>query len=258
MKTIPVSLIVAGVLIPVAAFAEPRPQGDNAPPPRDGEGQRGPKRSYMEFWKSADKDQDGFISKAEYDALPRIQNLPEEKRASLFQRLDKDSDGKLAREELGRMGKPHDGQGPPMQRLWELDADKSGGVSFEEFKAGHLFMKLPPEKQDQIFKRLDTDHDGTITPKDKPEPFRRGGGGGHMDPCQNIRQFDKNGDGALSFEEFRVGPMVKDLTEDEQEDRFEAMDKNHDQKLTPEDFPPPPPRGEPKPPEGGGPPPADR
>jgi hypothetical protein len=44
--------------------------------------------------------------------------------------------------------------------------------------------------------------------------------------------------------------MARNLTEDEQEDRFEAMDKNHDQKLTPDDFPPPPPQGGPKPPEG--------
>ena len=176
MKTIPVSLIVAGILIPVASFAETRPEGAGAAPQREGDGQRGPRRPFVEFWKAADKNQDGFISRDEFDVLPRIQNLPEEKRTNLFQRLDKDSDGKLGREELGRMMNKHDGQGPPMQRLWELDADKSGGVSFEEFKAGNIFMKLPPEKQDEIFKRLDTDHDGTITPKDKPEPFRRGGG----------------------------------------------------------------------------------
>lgn len=140
-----------------------------------------------------------------------------------------------------------------MPRLWELDADKSGGVTFGEFKEGPLFKKLTPEKQQAVFRRLDTNGDGTITPKDKPEPpFRREGGPPHMkrpdggkgdgprmEPGQMIRQLDKNEDGALSFEEFRVGPGVKNLTEDEQEDRFEAMDKNHDQRLAPDDFPPP-------------------
>lgn len=59
------------------------------------------------------------------------------------------------------------------------------------------------------------------------------------------RAGDKDRDGALTFEEFRVGPRHKDLGEDEQENRFEAMDRNHDKKLTAEDFPPPPPGAEP-------------
>ena len=34
----------------------------------------------MDLWKLADADGDGFLSKAEFNAMPRIQNLPEEKR----------------------------------------------------------------------------------------------------------------------------------------------------------------------------------
>jgi Ca2+-binding EF-hand superfamily protein len=104
--------------------------------------------------------------------MPRIANLPVEKRAEIFSRLDKDNDGSLSRKELGRFGRPHDDH--PMKRLWELDADKSGGISFDEFKSGQIFQKLPAEKQARIFKRLDTDGDGFITPKDRPEPpFKR-------------------------------------------------------------------------------------
>ena len=139
-----------------------------------------------------------------------------------------------------------------MQRLWELDVDKSGGVSLQEFKAGRVFQKLPPEKQDQVFAKLDTNKDGHHHSQGQTgTQFKRPGDGRpkHPDdkpagqrpePRQIIRQLDKDGDGALSFEEFRAGPMVKNLTEDEQEDRFEAMDKNHDLKLSAEDFPPPP------------------
>jgi Ca2+-binding EF-hand superfamily protein len=187
--------------------------------------------------------------------MPRVQKLPDEKRDQLFTRLDKDQDGRLSRAELVRFGKPREGQPePPMKRLWELDSDQSGGISFEELKAGPLFMKLPPEKQQAVFDRLDTDGDGVITPKDRPEPpFKRPDGkprphrpgapppGDGGAPGQINRKLDVNGDGSLSFEEFRAGPAVKDLSEDEQEDRFELLDTNGDQKLSPEDLPPAPP-----------------
>jgi len=271
MKTFPVSQIVAGILAPVVALG----QTEAVPPgqtPGDGGGKRGPQRPFVEVWQAADTNHDGFLSQDEFDVMPRIQNLPEEKRLHLFQRLDKDGDGKLGREELGRMGKARDEQGPPMQRLWELDVDKSGGISLEEFKAGQLFKKLPPDRQDELFRRLDTDRDGMITPKDRPEPpFRRDGGNPHpqrpdggkpeggprLEPRQIIRQLDQNRDGALSLDEFRAGPAVRDLSADEQQAHFDAMDRNHDQKITHEDFPPPaPPHGEPKHPGGAPPPPA--
>lgn len=269
MKTIPVSLIVAGILAPAVSLAQTG-GATQGPPPANGGAKRGPQRPFVEAWQAADQNHDGFLAKDEFDVMPRIQGLPEEKRLHLFQRLDKDQDGKLGREELGRIGKPHDGQGPPpQQRLWELDMDHSGGVSLVEFRAGPLFKKLPPERQDELFRRLDTDRDGMITPKDRPEPpFKREGGGprpkrpdggkpegARPEPRQIIRLLDLNGDGTLSFEEFRAGPAVKELTEKEQQERFTAMDRNHDAKLTTDDFPPPPPRGGPKPPEGGPPPP---
>jgi Ca2+-binding EF-hand superfamily protein len=245
--------------VPALCLAEiepPAPESLKVPPRNEKGNPNRPKRGFFELWQAADADRDSFISKTEFDSMPRIQKLPAEKRDQLFRRLDKDSDNKLCREELLRFGKPRGGQPqPPMKRLWELDADKSGGISFEEIKAGQLFMKLPPEKQQAVFDRLDTDRNGVITPQDRPDaPFKRPDGkhkpnrpGGPLTeheggPGQINRKLDVNGDGSLSFEEFQAGPAVKDLDEDEQEDRFERLDKNGDQKLTPEDFPPLPPR----------------
>ncbi len=258
MKTIPVSLLAAGLLLPSVCLAEPE-KGPEGPPPGEKGDHRGPPPGmFMELWKMADKNGDGFLSKEEFNAMPRIQNLPEDKRDNLFKRLDKDADGKLSREELGNFAKSRDGQEHRMPRLWELDTDRSGGVSLEEFKAGELFKKLPPDKQEAVFKRLDTNGDGVISPADRPEPpFRRPDGKRGPDgkgpdregppfppidsPGQINKKLDTNGDGALSFEEFRQGQAVKNLTEDQQEDRFELLDRNHDQKISPEDFPPPPP-----------------
>lgn len=182
MKTIPVSLILAGIFCPVAVFAQPadRPEGG---PPRGHGGKPGPHRSFADAWKAADQNGDGFITGEEFAQIPRILKLPDEKRDRVFKRLDKDGDGKLSRQELGRMGRPHDPKGPPMRRLWELDVDRSGGVDFQEFIQGPLFQKLTLEKQRALFRRLDTDGDGRITPKDKPKsPFRHKGPAPHNKP----------------------------------------------------------------------------
>lgn len=248
MKTIPVSFLIAGLLLPAVCLAQPPEPPMSQPGEEQGERGESP-QSFQEAWKLADKDQDGSISKAEFGEMPRIQNLPDEKRENLFKRLDKDADGKLSRDELGKFGRPRDGKGggPPMKRLWELDADKSGGISFDEFKAGQMFMKLPPEKQQAVFRRLDSDNDGMVTPKDRPvrpenKPHPKRGGNDRAEdgakPDQISRKLDLNADGALSFDEFRTGPAVKNLTEDEQEDRFELLDRNKDLKISPEDFPP--------------------
>lgn len=262
MKTTPVSFLLAGMLLlPAPCHAESQPSANKppkGPPGAERNGIHRQERAFFEMWKAADADLDGFISKTEFDSMPRIQKLPGEKRDQIFSRLDKDLDSKLSREELVRFGKPRDGQPEaPMKRLWELDSDKSGGVSFEEFKAGELLMKLPPEKQQEVFDRLDTDGDGMITPKDRPEPhFKRPDSKqrphrpdgpppeNEAGPGQMNRKLDVNGDGSLSFEEFRAGPAVKSLTEDEQEERFELLDRNGDQKISPEDFTPPSPPSE--------------
>jgi Ca2+-binding EF-hand superfamily protein len=251
MKTTPVSFLVAGMLLPVACLAQAQnPPTD--PPKGEQREPGGPGRPFLEAWKLADADHDGSISKEEFVAMPRVQKLPEEKRDEIFKRLDKDSDGKLGGGELGHFGKnPHEGQrDQAMKRLWELDSDKSGGISFEEFKGGRFFMKLLPEKQQAVFQRLDTDGDGGITPKDRPAPQTKGPDGkprpnkldgkrpdGEGKPNFINRKLDVNGDGALSFEEFRECSGVKSLSEDVQEAWFERLDRNGDLKISAEDFP---------------------
>jgi hypothetical protein len=46
-------------------------------------------------------------------------------------------------------------------------------------------------------------------------------------------ELDQDGDGLLSFEEFRKAPWLRDQDEDTQEDRFEALDADGDLKLSP-------------------------
>jgi Ca2+-binding EF-hand superfamily protein len=252
MKTIPVSSLLAGALLPAVCIAQPqKPNREPHPMNQEGRGHHEGQEQFLKTWNLADTDKDGFLSLAEFKEMERVKNLPAEKQEGLFKRLDKNADGKLSREEILQLRKNHPG---PWKhgRLWELDTDKSGGISFEEFKRGPLFQKLSPEKQREVFARLDTDGDGLITPKDRPMPsFKRPEGNKQRPkrpdgppeeeakPGQINHKLDTNGDGALSFEEFRLGPEVKNLTEDEQEDRFEALDRNKDLKISAADFSPP-------------------
>ena len=93
---------------------------------------------------------------------------------------------------------------------------------------------------------------------DKPDrkPDREGRPDKAPNPKRMLKDFDKDGDGSLTFDEFRNAPPNAGLSEDEQEDRFEALDKNGDKKLDETDFPSPPPGKRPDgpPPEGDRPP----
>lgn len=210
--------------------------------PRGGDGQRDGGEGFrrmMEAWKKADTNGDGFISPEEFAAMERIAQLTPEKRDELFKRFDKNQDGKIDQEEL----KPPRGPGGGGDRFWlqELDTNKDGKIDFEEFKMGDRIKRLPEERQQNMFKRFDTDGDGFLTPKDHPPRDGRGGGGGRGRGglLELIKDFDKDGNGSLSFEEFRQIPWIKDSGEDEQEHRFEDLDKNKDLKLDAADAPPP-------------------
>jgi Ca2+-binding EF-hand superfamily protein len=238
MKTTPVSIILVGILSSHSVLAE-------APSRKERPGSDPNKRPFLDAWKNADKNGDKSLSFDEFSSLPRLQAIPEEKRAQLFQRLDKDVNNSISLNEMQHLkpSKP-DGQNHSM-RLWELDTDKSGGISQDEFSAGEMARKLPPDKQQKLFARLDTNKDGIISPKDRPErpdsgnfrPRHRPSDGTHS-PHRPMMfpKLDINRDGFLDFDEFAKIPGLSQLGEDEQEKFFENSDTNKDLKLTPEEM----------------------
>ena len=158
---------------------------------------------------------------------------------ALFQKLDKNGDGKLSKDEV-----PEE-QTRFFERLVRLgDADKDGSLTKDEFKQANK----PEEKTNapvggrgdggagrggdpkQRFEMMDKNKDGKVTLDEVPEPFRdrlkpaferlgkteltledfaklpapggmAGPGGQRPDPKESFKQFDKNGDGKLTKDE---------------------------------------------------------
>lgn len=177
------------------------------------------------MWKQADTDGNGSVSKEEFFALERISKLPDDKRAKIFERLDKNNDGSLTRDELGQAGKGH----RPMPRLEELDKDKSGGVSFEEFSAAEFVQKLPDERRQEMFKRMDRDGDGQVTAKDRPKPDER--------DMPRWAELDKDKSGGVSFEEFSASDFAQKMPEERRQAFFKRMDRDGDGQVGPQDKP---------------------
>lgn len=259
------------VLGSATAFSQSTAADDASPPPREHHRERG------ESWLDADSDGNGVISAAEFEALERIQALDPERRARLFNRLDKNHDGALSTDELGpprggrRGGSDGEEAGPPrpegerhrgprgmrarMDPFPGLDTNGDQAISMAEFLAGPMASKLPPERATMIFARLDTNGDGVISSLDHPEPPARPPHGAEpreprndrpadehprrFDPERWIKDLDRSGDGTIDSAEFDAIPWIAKLDEEARAARFAAMDRDGDGAITLADFPKP-------------------
>ena len=241
MKTIPVSLIFFAILSAhVAAEPAPRVKPDAKPNAKNLKHQGG--NGGGERWKSADTNADGMVSYEEFGNMPRIVALPEERRRAVFKRLDRNGDAMLQKVEIWKDPRMETGSGGKemgRNQLWQLDADQSRSISYAEFSAGRMIAKLPEQRRKAMFDRLDTDHSGEISESDKPvhpPKSNKAAKGRKSDARTDIWSLDSNKDAAISFDEFCKGRTYALLSEDEQEDRFEALDKNKDLVITRADF----------------------
>ncbi|MGE9269343.1 MAG: EF-hand domain-containing protein [Verrucomicrobiales bacterium] len=203
------------------------------PDSRDSERKRGVGRSgFGEFLTRADTDQDGAVSREEFFALERIAGLSADQQNEIFSRLDKDGDGLIRQNDLEAPGRPQDRKGG-LPSLRELDVDQDGVISFEEFEKSPFVQRLPEERRRAFFEKLDQNGDGVLSPEDRRRKGPRNAGerGQKWDGQVPFDLVDRNGDGVLDFSEFCAIPVVRGWGEDRQEDRFEALDRNGDQKL---------------------------
>lgn len=151
--------------------------------------------------------------------------------APLFQRLDKNSDGKLTGDEV-----PEDQQ-RLFQRLLRLgDKNGDGSLTREEFAEANKQESKPnvPLGSDgdnrgdakQRFEMLDRNKDGKVTLEEVPEPLR--------DRLKPI--FERSGKKELSFEDF--SRMAPGGARPDPAEMFKRFDTNSDGKISKDELPP--------------------
>lgn len=190
---------------------------------------QGPGR--FERLRAADKDGDKKVSAEEFKAA-----FPEAP-AEAFARMDRNKDGVLTGEDRPAGGPGHrGGMGPNKERLKAADKDGDGKVTRDEFKAAFPHAPAP------VFDRLDGDGDGFLTaadaPKEQPAPEAakpeaskpaRPNAEEAQKYRERLKAADKDGDGKITKEEFKVEfPNAE-------EGRFSKLDRNGDGVLTKED-----------------------
>lgn len=175
------------------------PKQDENPGMKGGGNQAKRLEEFKQRLLSWDTDKDGKVTREEY------------KGKASFDFMDRNKDGVLTIEDLGRGGK---GGAPDpaevMNRFKEADKNADGKVTAEEWPG-------PPER----FKQLDKNGDGALT-ADEIEAAMKGGAGKGDKPMGMA--FDKNGDGKVSRDEFPGG-----------DEAFKLADKNGDGALTPDE-----------------------
>ncbi|KAL3818618.1 hypothetical protein ACJIZ3_004523 [Penstemon smallii] len=129
----------------------------------------------------------------------------------VFDRFDANGDGKISAEELGGVIKALGSETSPEEvarMMEEIDTDKDGHINVHEFAAfcnGDADPYNSAEKElQEAFELYDQDHNGKISSVELHQILTRLGERCTVEECAGmIKTVDSDGDGYVSFDEFR-------------------------------------------------------
>ncbi|XP_072960256.1 probable calcium-binding protein CML15 [Typha angustifolia] len=131
----------------------------------------------------------------------------EEEMERVFNKFDSNGDGRISRSELSAifesLGKPATEE--EVERMMrEADADGDGFISLEEFADLNAGAAGEKDLRD-AFSVFDLDRNGSISADELARVLRGLGEGASVAQCRRmIDGVDRDGDGLVSFEEFKV------------------------------------------------------
>lgn len=150
---------------------------------------------------------------------PSVYLQDENEVEKVFQRFDTNRDGKISEEELEGVMRSlgTETSGDEVKRMMqEIDTDKDGFISLEEFaafcKGDSLYGGADgagtgdggAKELRDAFDLYDQDHDGFISAKELHQILIRLGERCSEDDCATmIKSVDSDGDGSVSFDEFK-------------------------------------------------------
>lgn len=177
--------------------SEARPQG--------GEGEA--KDPYSERFEQLDRDRDGSVVPAEWPLD-----------AASFQKVDRNSDGRLSRSELLSPNSPS--IDPVAEQFQELDANRDGCISWDEWKRGR---SIPVQQDRPGAGPTMRPEQGRPEASDRDNAWRSGA---TFQEQRRFRDLDRNRDNRLSPVEW---PGSRSS--------FDRLDLNRDGALSPSEWP---------------------